>query len=44
MPAFYARLAGGMGKAAALRELQLELREQFPHPYYWASFALIGAR
>ncbi len=44
MPAFYARLAGGMGKAAALRESQLELREQFPHPYYWASFALIGAR
>ena len=44
MPAFYARLAGGMGKAAALRASQLELREQFPHPYYWASFALIGAR
>ena len=44
MPSFYARLNSGVGKAAALRASQLELRDQFPHPYYWASFALIGAR
>ena len=44
MPAFYARLAAGMGKAEALRASQRELRERFPHPYYWASFALSGAR
>lgn len=44
MPAFYTRLEAGMSKAAALRASQQELRDQFPHPYYWASFALIGAR
>ncbi|HLV80505.1 MAG TPA: CHAT domain-containing protein [Chthonomonadaceae bacterium] len=43
MQACYARLVTGMGKAAALRQAQQQMRERCPHPYYWAAFALIGA-
>jgi CHAT domain-containing protein len=43
MTAFYRRLAAGCLKANALRDTMLELREQHPHPYYWAPFVLIGA-
>ncbi|MCA9994359.1 MAG: CHAT domain-containing protein [Anaerolineales bacterium] len=28
--------------AAALRAAQLALKEQYPHPYYWAPFILVG--
>jgi CHAT domain-containing protein/Tfp pilus assembly protein PilF len=42
MEAFYAHLKQGLGKAAALRQAQLEMRQQFPHPYYWAAFVLTG--
>ena len=31
-----------MGKAAALRQAQLDIREDYPHPYYWAAFVLSG--
>lgn len=41
---WYERLRGGMGRAAALRAAQLEVRERYPHPYYWAPFVLIGER
>jgi CHAT domain-containing protein len=42
MKAFYGRLKQGIGKAAALRETMLDIRKQWPHPYHWAAFALIG--
>ena len=40
----YSRMALGASRATALREAQQAVRELFPHPYYWAAFALIGAR
>lgn len=40
----YSRMAQGAARATALREAQKAVRAQFPHPYYWAAFALIGAR
>ena len=33
-----------ISRAAALRQAQLKLKEQYPHPYYWAPFILIGKR
>jgi CHAT domain-containing protein len=42
MVAFYTRLQDGMEKASALQGAMLELRERYPHPYYWAPFLLIG--
>lgn len=30
------------GHAAALQAAQLALKEQYPHPYYWAPFILVG--
>jgi CHAT domain-containing protein len=29
-------------RSQALRTAQLKIREKFPHPYYWASFQVIG--
>ncbi len=31
-------------KASALRKAQLKLKAKYSHPYYWASFVLIGQR
>lgn len=42
MDRFYAALGRGLGKAAALRTAQLEARRRYPHPAFWAGFALIG--
>jgi CHAT domain-containing protein len=42
MERFYTHLRAGMGKAAALRQAQLELIEDYPDPYYWAGFVLSG--
>jgi CHAT domain-containing protein len=42
MERFYTHLRDGMGKAEALRQAQLEVREQHPNPYYWAGFMLSG--
>lgn len=44
MERFYALLAQGLGKAAALRAAQQETRARYPHPYHWAAFALVGQR
>jgi CHAT domain-containing protein len=44
MPIFYAQMSEGAGRAAALRVAQRSMRERRPNPYYWAAFALIGAR
>jgi CHAT domain-containing protein len=45
MKAFYQQLVANVGNAAALREAKLqmpELAREFRHPYYWASFVIIG--
>jgi len=41
MTAFYGRLHFE-NKAEALRAGMIELRKQYPHPYYWAPFILVG--
>ena len=42
MERFYTHLRDGTGKAEALRQAQLEVREEHPNPYYWAGFVLSG--
>ena len=42
MPRFYRLMADGEGPAGALRRAQQETREQYPHPYHWAPFAVVG--
>ena len=42
MKRFYEALLGGVRKPEALRLAALEVREQYPHPYYWAPFVLLG--
>jgi CHAT domain-containing protein len=44
MVRFYTRLAHGESRAAALRSAQRETRAEYPHPYHWAAFILIGER
>lgn len=44
MDAWYGRLRDGISRASALREAQLEIKDRYPHPYYWAPFVLIGKR
>jgi CHAT domain-containing protein len=42
MECFYTRLQDGTGNAAALRQAQLDVRAEYPNPYYWAGFVLSG--
>ena len=42
MERFYAKLAAGLSKAAALRASQLETRRRYRHPALWAAFMLVG--
>jgi CHAT domain-containing protein len=44
MVGYYSRLASGKSRSSALREVQLELqaRDKYKHPYYWASFLPAG--
>ncbi|MFL6388943.1 MAG: CHAT domain-containing protein [Terriglobales bacterium] len=42
MIAFYTHLKAGLGKAESLRMAQADIRRQFPQPYYWAGFVLMG--
>jgi CHAT domain-containing protein len=42
MTLFYRRVRDGEGKASALQGAMRELREDYPHPYHWAPFTLIG--
>ena len=44
MEMWYEQLRKGVGRAAALRNAQLALKERWSHPYYWAPFVLIGHR
>lgn len=42
MKAFYGRCFNHMDTAAALQGAMQELREHYPHPYYWAPFVMVG--
>ena len=42
MTYFYANLAAGRSKGESLRLAMSRLREDEPHPYYWAPFLLMG--
>jgi CHAT domain-containing protein len=42
MAAFYTRLQAGATASEALRHAQLATMERGPHPFFWASFALLG--
>ncbi len=42
MKIFYTRYATEARKGDAVRSAMIELRDRFPHPYYWAAFKLIG--
>ena len=39
---FYSNLAEGHPKSESLRLAMLQLRQDHPHPYYWAPFLLMG--
>jgi CHAT domain-containing protein/Tfp pilus assembly protein PilF len=42
MEKFYSYWRGGMGKAESLRRAQMDMRAEYPNPYYWAGFILSG--
>ena len=42
MTSFYHRLKQGDNKAVAVAAAAKEIREAYPHPYYWAPFVLVG--
>ena len=42
MKAFYRHAQTRSNKAHALQLAMRELRDQYPHPFYWAPFVLIG--
>lgn len=42
MRRFYHHLAKGSQRAQALRLTMRDIREHYPHPYYWAPFVLVG--
>jgi CHAT domain-containing protein len=39
---FYEQLLANINPADALRLAMLELLDQYPHPYYWAPFVVVG--
>ncbi|MDL1942395.1 DUF2225 domain-containing protein [Chloroflexi bacterium CFX2] len=42
MEKFYVYWLSGMSKSEALRQAQIDVRELYPNPYYWAGFVLNG--
>lgn len=42
MTGFYRGLAAGVGVPEALRLAMIGLRDHYPHPFFWAPFALTG--
>jgi tetratricopeptide (TPR) repeat protein len=44
MEKYYERLHDGASPAEALRAAQLAIKDEHPHPYYWAPFVLVGKR
>lgn len=39
---FYQNLKQGMTKGEALQQTKLKLIKDYPHPFYWSPFVLIG--
>jgi antitoxin component YwqK of YwqJK toxin-antitoxin module/tetratricopeptide (TPR) repeat protein len=42
MTAFYQNWMGGMVKAEAFRQAQLQLKKKYTNPYYWGAFVMMG--
>jgi CHAT domain-containing protein len=42
MTEFYKRWTQGEDRFTAFRNAQFKIKEQFPEPYYWAAFTIIG--
>ncbi|MEM7354622.1 MAG: CHAT domain-containing protein [Acidobacteriota bacterium] len=42
MGLFYRHLTAGSERAEALRQAMRDLRQEYPSPYYWAPFVLVG--
>jgi CHAT domain-containing protein len=42
MRVFYRNLRAGQSKGDALRQAQLVTLQEYPHPYYWAAYQLVG--
>jgi CHAT domain-containing protein len=42
MKLFYQHLGSGDHKAKALQRAMAEIREAYPHPFYWAPFVVVG--
>jgi tetratricopeptide (TPR) repeat protein len=42
MRRFYRHFEAGRNPAAAMRLAQTEMRHEYPHPYHWAPFLVIG--
>jgi CHAT domain-containing protein len=42
MRRFYEGLARGLSKSRALQDAMISVLSEFPHPYYWAAFILLG--
>ena len=42
MKAFYSHLPGSSNKSSAVKRAIQDLRQSYPHPYYWAPFVMIG--
>jgi CHAT domain-containing protein len=42
MEEFYTHLTTEKNKATALQKAQMKLLEEFPHPFFWAPFFLVG--
>jgi CHAT domain-containing protein/tetratricopeptide (TPR) repeat protein len=42
MQQFYSALAASGSKKTAFQEAMRRLREEYPHPFYWAPFVLVG--
>ncbi len=42
MAEFYRRYQAGEEKATAMRDAMIAIRAQYPHPYQWAPFVLMG--
>jgi len=43
MKSFYSHLVAGENKSVAVQRAMAELRQHYPHPYYWAPFILMGS-
>jgi hypothetical protein len=42
MESYYRNLLAGQGRATALRDAMLSLRQTRPHPHFWAPFITLG--